>query len=251
MSDKRAIAIFDSGLGGISVLKQFKQQLPHENYLYFGDSLHAPYGIKDKEEIIRRCQEICDYFIKQEIKAIVIACNTATSAAATTLRANYDIPVIGMEPALKVAAHNKSKQNIVVMATPFTLKETKFKSLLKEYSESNTVNCIACNELVEIVENKQLSNETLVNKQLNTYFESIDMSNVQSIVLGCTHFSFYIPYLHALFPHINIIDGNKGTVNHVKEILMVNKQLNDSLGSIRIENSDSSKIALCESLLED
>lgn len=250
MSDNRAIAIFDSGLGGISVLKQFKQQLPYENYLYYGDSLHAPYGTKTKDEIINRCIDICDEFIKQDVKAIVIACNTATSAAATILRDKYTIPIIGMEPALKVAAHNKTNQNIVVLATPFTLKETKFQTLLKQYSEGNTITNIACPELVSIVENKQLENKEIVISQLQLYFKDIDMKQVHSIVLGCTHFSFYTTYLNELFPHIKVIDGNLGTIHHLKDILMDNKQLNESLGSLHIANSDDTKLELCNTLME-
>lgn len=125
MNNRQPIGIFDSGLGGISVLKELRLLLPHEHFIYYGDSAHAPYGIKEKAEITARCIEICDYLIDQGVKAIVIACNTATSACVNLLRKRYSLPIIGMEPALKVAAEQGEHQRIIVTATPLTLKEQK------------------------------------------------------------------------------------------------------------------------------
>ena len=119
----KAIGVFDSGLGGISVLKELVKSMPNEKFIYYGDSANAPYGIKTKEEITKRCIDIIEFFLNKGVKAIVIACNTATSAAANILREKYiDIPIIGMEPALKVAADGKNNNTIVVMATTLTLK---------------------------------------------------------------------------------------------------------------------------------
>ncbi len=250
MSDKRAIAIFDSGLGGMSVLKECMKQMPYENYIYYGDSLYAPYGTKTKKEIIDRCHTICEQMLEEDVKAIVIACNTATSAAAPSLRDSYSIPIIGMEPALKVAASKADNQRIIVLATPFTLQEEKFRNLLKEYESKHTITNIACPELVQLVEQNELEDKAKVTAQLVSYFKHIDMNTAHSIVLGCTHFSFYIPFLHDLFPHCKVIDGNYGTVYHLKDILMRDKQLNETLGSIQIRNSDVSKIPLCEAWIE-
>ena len=163
---EKAIGVFDSGLGGISVLKELVKSMPNENFIYYGDSANAPYGIKTKEEITARCEDIIEFFIKQGVKAIVIACNTATSAAANILRKKYsNLPIIGMEPALKVAADGKKDNTIVVMATPLTLKEEKFNNLMAKYDDENTVIKMPCPELVKIVENDLIDNEEIVEKQ--------------------------------------------------------------------------------------
>lgn len=226
----KPIGVFDSGLGGISVLKELVTLMPKENYIYYGDSLHAPYGIKKKEEIIKRCIEICDYFISKDVKAIVIACNTATSAAVNTLRDTYkDIPIIGMEPALKVAADNKENNNIVVMATMLTLNEEKFNNLMKNYNDKNNIIKMPCPELVNIVENDMLDETDLINNQVEEYFKDINLETLDSIVLGCTHFVFYKEYLSKLLNKKTcIIDGNNGTARHLKELLDYSSSLNES-----------------------
>ena len=137
-NSKKAIGVFDSGLGGISVLRDLKKLMPNEDFIYFGDSAYAPYGIKTKDEITKRCVEIIDFFIEKGVKAVVIACNTATSASANYLRKKYkDLPIIGMEPALKVATQGVKNNNIVVMATPLTLKEKKFETLMHKFRGNN------------------------------------------------------------------------------------------------------------------
>lgn len=237
-SKDQPIGIFDSGLGGISVLKELKKHMKEENFIYFGDSAFAPYGTRRKEEIIQRCLFICDFFVKRNVKAIVIACNTATSVAASVLRSRYDIPIIGMEPALKPAAHDKHKQNIVVMATPLTLKEKKFEHLMSHYSSDNKIIKMPCPELVNIVENDELDNKPKVMNQLYAYYRDINLKTIDSIVLGCTHFVFYRKYFDEHFAHINIIDGNIGTSNHLKHILEERNLRNEGEGTIQIFNSE-------------
>ena len=235
---KKPIGVFDSGLGGISVLKELVTLMPNENYIYFGDSFYAPYGTKKKEEIIERCLEICDFLVSKDVKAIVIACNTATSAAVNILRETYKhIPIIGMEPALKVAADNKENNNIVVMATALTLNEKKFNNLMKNYSHKNNIIKMPCPELVKIVENDMLHNTELVHNQIIKYFEDIDLQSLDSIVLGCTHFVFYKDYLSEILnKRTQIIDGNNGTARHLKEIL---ESLNNLSTSNSIEDDDN------------
>ena len=153
-NSKKAIGVFDSGLGGISVLRDLKELMPNENFIYYGDSAYAPYGVKTKDEITKRCVEIIEFFIEKGVKAVVIACNTATSASANYLRKKYkDLPIIGMEPALKVATQGVKNNNIVVMATPLTLKEKKFEKLMNNFMGNNNVIKMPCPKLVEIVEN--------------------------------------------------------------------------------------------------
>lgn len=224
----QAIGVFDSGLGGISVLKDLVELMPNENYIYYGDSYYAPYGTKNKEEIIERCIQICNYFISKEVKAIVIACNTATSAAVNVLRDKYKpLPIIGMEPALKPAAHDKKNNNIVVMATCFTLNEEKFNNLMKKYSDVNNILKMPCPELVDIVENDMLHDTVLIEKTLENYYSDIDISTLDSVVLGCTHFVFFKEYLKKMLDNrTSIIDGNKGTAKHLKDVLDYNGKLN-------------------------
>lgn len=250
---KQYIAVFDSGLGGISVLKQLQKEMPHEHFLYLGDSANAPYGTKQKEEIIDRCIHICDAFIKQNAKAIIVACNTATSVAIQILRDTYPIPIIGLEPALKLATYEKHKQNIIVMATPLTLVEEKFAKLMDSYHGDHNITTIPCPELVSIVENNALQEEVLVYQQLQKYFENLNMNEIHSIVLGCTHFVFYRPYFAKYYSHIQIYDGNQGTTQHVKRTLLQKNQLvTVGEGSVEIHNSTNQKsyLQLSRQLLE-
>lgn len=251
----RPIGIFDSGLGGISTLKELIKLLPNENYIYYGDSQFAPYGIKSKEYVIERCKFICDYFLSKNVKAIIIACNTATSVAAPTLREIYkDIPILGLEPALKPAAIQNTKSNIVVMATPLTLSESKFNNHLAIYNSTNSIIKMPCPELVEIVENNHLHDSDLVMSQLRKYYRDLDLNSISSVVLGCTHFVFYKNYLKTLLPKNTLIfDGNEGVAKHLLNTLINSQSLNleENKGHVEILNSsyDISKIDLSFKLL--
>lgn len=251
----KAIGVFDSGLGGISVLKELAKSMPNEKFIYFGDSANAPYGIKTKEEITERCIEIIEFFLKKGVKAVVIACNTATSAAANVLREKYNhIPIIGMEPALKVAADGQKDDTIVVMATPLTLKEQKFNNLMSRYDDDNEIIKMPCPELVNIVENDLLDDEVVVENQIKEYYKNLDVEEIDSVVLGCTHFVFYKEYIEKILNNsIDIVDGNLGTTNHLKEVLKERNELQyeDKEGSIEIYNSstDEKFIKLSNKLL--
>ena len=230
MNDKeKAIGVFDSGLGGISVLKELVQQMPNERYLYFGDSAFAPYGVKERADITKRCIHICDTFVSMGVKAIVIACNTATSACVTELRKRYkEIPIVGMEPALKPAVNGKNKQHVLVMATNFTLKEKKFANLLAQYQEDHVIYKLPCPKLVEIVENSQLEDTAYVKEVLHEYLDSQPLDQIDSIVLGCTHFVFYKKLIREVVgDRISIIDGNAGTSKHVQDLLAQRNALQD------------------------
>lgn len=240
-NSKKAIGVFDSGLGGISVLRDLKKFMPNEDFIYFGDSAYAPYGLKTKDEITKRCVEIIEFFISKGVKAVVIACNTATSASANYLRKKYkDLPIIGMEPALKVATQGAKYNNIVVMATPLTLKEKKFENLMHKFRGKNTVVKMPCPELVKIVENDLIDDEKIVLNQLNEYYKNININKLDSVVLGCTHFIFYRDYLKSIFPEtVDIVDGNMGTCKHLKDVLNEKNELNEesNKGTIEIYNS--------------
>lgn len=253
------IGVFDSGLGGLSVLSELTKVLPDENYIYIGDSKYAPYGEKTRKELAERCFSILDFLDKisedMQLKAVVVACNTATSAAINDMREKYDFPIIGIEPALKPACHGKSKQNVIVMATPFTLKETKFEKLMSDYSETNKIIKLPCPKLVEIIEEGKLNDEQLVIETLMEYFKQIDIDidEIDSIVLGCTHFIFYKQHIRKIISdHTEIIDGNRGTALHLKDVLSKKDLLNKfQKGSLKIYNSsnDESQVDLSWELL--
>ena len=135
MSDKRPVAVFDSGVGGISVLKELYALMPCENYIYFGDSKNAPYGSREPDEVKELVLKNADYLASMGVKALVVACNTATSVAIEDLRRIYDMPVIGVEPALKPAVLYKEHSAVAVMATPITVHEAKFNVLMKHYED--------------------------------------------------------------------------------------------------------------------
>ncbi|RSX54352.1 glutamate racemase [Bifidobacterium goeldii] len=257
MTSTAPIGVFDSGLGGISVVRQLVHDMPHERVLYFGDSAHAPYGVKTPEQVRELSLRIVKRFVEQGVKAVVIACNTATSAAVNELRDLYDFPIIGMEPALKVACDRGHgvRQRVIVAATPLTLREHKFAALMDRFKEDHTIFPEPCPDLVEIVESGQLDNHDLVMHTLHQYFDQYDLSSIDSVVLGCTHFVFYREYFRELLPDTAaIIDGNEGTVRHLGVVLESLGKLapEDAAGSVELANSDpSERIAtLSRELLE-
>jgi len=244
------IGIFDSGMGGISVLYEAMKYLPHENFIYYGDSKNAPYGVKTKEEVIDLSISICDKFIGMEVDAIVVACNTATSAAVKVLRKKYGIPIIGMEPALKPAVQNNHGKGIVVMATEMTLKEKKFSMLMSNVASNQKIYKVPASKIVTLVESNQFD-ERMINEVIKNYFSHI--SNFESIVLGCTHFIFIKNNLKDIFgEQIKIIDGNFGTVMQLKRKLEARGKLRrEGKGSLKIMNSAGEKmINLSYELLE-
>ena len=159
----RPIAFFDSGLGGISVLRETVRLLPQENYLYYGDSLHAPYGVRPEAEIRALAGAAAEQLVQAGAKALVVACNTATSAAIVQLREAYpDIPVIGTEPALKPAVEKYPGGRILVMATPMTIRQEKFQALKAQYDDQAEIIGLACGGLMEFVERGELHGEIVV-----------------------------------------------------------------------------------------
>ncbi|SKC92100.1 glutamate racemase [Maledivibacter halophilus] len=214
-----AIGIFDSGMGGISVLAQLIKLMPNERYIYYGDSKNAPYGVKTPEEVRKLSIEICDLLIEKGVKAIIVACNTATSAAIEELREKYDIPIIGMEPALKPATTINRNGKIVVMATEMTLKEKKFSALMDRYGKERDIIKLPCPKLVELIEAGIIEGKD-IEDSIKECFKGINMNEITSIVLGCTHYIFLKDYIkNFVGDKVYIIDGNIGTANHLNNIL--------------------------------
>lgn len=221
------IGVFDSGMGGISVLGDAIRLMPTENYIFYGDSGNAPYGIKTKEEVIKLSEAVCDHLVERGVKAIVIACNTATSAAATYLREKYpQIPVIGMEPALKPAIEAVKEGAVLVMATEMTLKEQKFENLCSVIARDREVIKLPCPSLVTLVESG-ITRGDEAREAIKTCVQGIDLSRVSAVVLGCTHFVFLRDAVREVIgEQASIFDGNLGTVKHLEQILEA-KSLHD------------------------
>jgi glutamate racemase len=223
------IGVFDSGVGGITVLKTALRVLPAEDYIYFADSGNVPYGMKPRDDVIKYVSEAVSFLVGEGVKALLVACNTATSVAAAYLRSIYNIPIIGMEPAVKPAVReNGEGRRVLVIATPLTLSEDKFKNLVRTVDGDKVVDFIPVSELVKYAEQGDFSSPRVI-----TYIEEmlshLDMSRYGALVLGCTHFIFFREsFRRILPPSVKIIDGNEGTVRNLKHILeessMVNTQ---------------------------
>ncbi|MTI68541.1 MAG: glutamate racemase [Firmicutes bacterium] len=249
-----SIGVFDSGMGGISVLGDLMKLMPNENFIYYGDSNNAPYGLKSVEEIVNLSINVCDFLISKGVKGIVIACNTATSAAVKILRKKYNIPIIGMEPAVKPAIRMAKNKKIVALATPITLKEKKFKNLLKKLNIEDDIIKIPAPELVCMVENGNIQGEK-AKEQVENYFNNINLEEIGAIVLGCTHFVFLKDIIkNVLGYNIKIIDGNLGTAKHLKNILKNSNMIYKNNDNQRVEIYNSSNnekmIELSYKLLE-
>lgn len=215
--DQRPIGFLDSGLGGLSVLSEALRQLPDENYIYFGDTLNAPYGDKDPEEVSRLTHLAVDRLIAMDCKAIVIACNTATSCAAGQLRRELNLPIIGLEPALKPASLLPGDGKILVMATHNTLRLPKFQALMELYGRDAIP--VPCPGLMECVERGQLEGEE-VDSLLHSILSPYLSEKVKAVVLGCTHYPFLREAIARFFPeNVPLIDGNAGAIRQLKRRL--------------------------------
>lgn len=245
------IAVFDSGMGGVSVLRQLYRLMPCENYIYFGDSKNAPYGTKTTEEILNLTTEKVEYLIDKGAKAVVIACNTATSAAAQELRRKHEgYPIIGLEPALKPAALSKDHPTVVVLATELTLRENKFAALLERFENEADVIKLPAPKIVELVENDKVDTDEMV-QYLEEIFAPYDKSKIDCVVLGCTHFPFAKHQIQKFFEDkVEIFNGAEGAARQTKHLLEESGMLNDSTekGKVIFENSDEKHIEFSKKL---
>ena len=209
------IAFFDSGMGGLSVLHHAMKLLPHEEFIFFADEDNVPYGTKSPEEVLRFVDEAFKFLIAQEVGAIVVACNTATSVAAKKMREKYSLPIIGMEPALKVALDTFPNKKVLVAATAITVTGEKIRRLIKNLRAENLTELKALPRLVEFAERQEFTSAA-VEKYLRNDLAGYDWKNFSSLVLGCTHFNYFKDTLKKILPpHMKILDGNAGTVNEL------------------------------------
>ncbi|WP_035292794.1 glutamate racemase [Clostridium sp. KNHs214] len=235
----KPIGIFDSGLGGISVLKEAIKLLPYEDFIYYGDTKNAPYGTRSVKEIRKLTSNVVKFLLAKEVKAIVIACNTATSASVDELRKRYSMPIIGIEPALKPAVELNRKGRIIIMATTVTLSEKKFKSLMAKYKKDRSIVPLPCPGLMEFIENGDIDSlelEEYLREKLNKFTDE----QISSIVLGCTHYPFIKNKLSQIVGEdVPIIDGSTGTSMQLKRQLEKANLLNNKKvpGNIDIYSS--------------
>ncbi len=233
------IGFFDSGIGGITVLYDTLKMLPNEDYIYYADTLNVPYGPKPKDEVKKYIFNAVEFIVGQGVKAVVIACNTATSVAVEELRAKYNIPIIGMEPAVKPAVEKNKNTNkrVLVTATALTLKEEKLQNLITKLDNDHIVDLLPLPGLVQFAEGFEF-NEEVVLPYLEEQLFQYDLNKYETIVLGCTHFSFYKNIFRKILPtDTDIIDGNIGTVKHLKRTLGEMNSLNEGSGKVTFYNS--------------
>ena len=249
MASERPVGVFDSGAGGISVLAALLRELPHEDFLYFGDTANAPYGTKTAEAVLTLAESVFDRLLSRGAKAVVIACNTATAAAAASLRAAHpDYPIIGMEPALKPASQLRHGGTVLVLGTPMTLRLEKFQRLMEHYGEGAIP--LPCPGLMELVEQMDFAGARAYLAQVLSPWRR---EPPDAVVLGCTHYVFLRPVLAELLPPSTaVVDGNAGTARQLRRVLTQRDLLNarEGRGTWKLETSgDAQALALMERLL--
>lgn len=214
------IGVFDSGIGGLTVLEEIQQLLPHESLLYVADCGYIPYGEKSPAFILERSRQVAGFFREQGAKAVVIACNTATVAAVADLRLDYpDWPLVGMEPAVKPAAAATRSGVVGVLATTGTLQSAKFAALLDRFATDVRVITQPCPGLVELIESGDLSSPAL-RQLLQVYIDPLLSAGCDTIILGCTHYPFLKPLLAQMLPaSIILIDTGAAVARQLKRLL--------------------------------
>lgn len=251
MEKSQPIGFFDSGVGGTSIWKEVHQLLPFENTIYLADSKHAPYGNKKPEEIIQLSIKNTEKLLAYNCKLIIVACNTATTSAINILREKFDLPIIGVEPAIKSAALNTKTKSVGVLATKGTLNSTLFHKTSENFAKDIVVTEIIGEGLVPLIEDGDINSKKL-RKLLIQYTKPMIDANADYIVLGCTHYPYLIPILREILPdHIHIIDSGFPVAKHTKNILLKNEILNDSAQQPRLQFFSNSHTKTLQHLLEE
>ncbi len=227
------IGIFDSGIGGMTLLHQAMVTLPKENFIFYADTDHVPYGTKTKQQVISYVDEVMQFMISHDCKAVVIACNTATAVAAEIMRKKYDLPIIGIEPAVKPALEQSKGKRVMVVATPLTIREEKLKNLVEKVDDAHRVDLLALPELVTFAENGVFDGE-VVDAYLRKSLSLFCLEDYGELVLGCTHFNYFKDQFRRILPSgVQMIDGSIGTVNQLQRILAGCELLEENKGEVR------------------
>lgn len=218
MENNKPIGIFDSGIGGTSIWAAIHHLLPNEKTIYLADSKNAPYGQKSKAEIVALSKKNTDFLLEMDCKLIVVACNTATTNAIQELRAKYDIPFIGIEPAIKPAATNSKTQTIGILATQGTLNSELFNKTAEMYQDTKIVEQVG-HGLVQLIESGKMESPEMT-QLLHSYLDPMIEANIDYLVLGCSHYPYLIPQIKKILPdHIHIIDSGEAVAKQTQNIL--------------------------------
>ncbi|HEY8447753.1 MAG TPA: glutamate racemase [Thermomicrobiales bacterium] len=213
------IGVFDSGIGGLSVVRELRAALPAESVLYFADSAHCPYGTKEPEEIARRCHFVASTLLERGAKLLVVACNTASAVAIHDLRAHYPVPIVGLEPAVKPAARMTKTGRIAVLATPRTVASERLVRLVREHAAGVVVETIPAPGLVELVESGKVDGDE-VKAALQPLVGPAVERGADVIVLGCTHYPFLRDAIEAITgPDVLVIDSGPAIARRTREVL--------------------------------
>lgn len=218
MTNNNPIGVFDSGIGGTSIWSAIHDLLPNEKTIYLADSKNAPYGQRTKEEIVALSKKNVDFLLDMNCKLIVIACNTATTNAIQELRADYDIPFIGIEPAIKPAANNSKTQVIGILATKGTLNSELFNKTAEMFQNTKIIEQVGYG-LVQLIEDGNLNSPEMT-QLLESYLQPMIEANIDYLVLGCSHYPYLIPQIKKILPdHIHIIDSGEAVARQTQNIL--------------------------------
>ncbi|WP_418264788.1 glutamate racemase [Flavobacterium faecale] len=230
MNNNKPIGIFDSGIGGTSIWREIHHLLPDEQTIYLADSKNAPYGQKSKNEIIALCMKNTDLLLQMDCKLIVVACNTATTNAIKELRAKYEVPFIGIEPAIKPAALNSKTQKIGILATQGTLISELFNKTAEQFHTTKILEQVG-HGLVQLIEKGQI-NSPAMTELLHSYLQPMIAADIDYLVLGCSHYPYLIPQIKKILPdHIHIIDSGQAVARQTQNLL------NKEVGFTNLKNS--------------
>lgn len=218
MTNDNPIGVFDSGIGGTSIWSAIHNLLPNEKTIYLADSKNAPYGQKTKEQIVALSKKNVDFLLEMKCKLIVVACNTATTNAIRELRNDYDIPFIGIEPAIKPAANNSKTQVIGILATKGTLNSELFNKTAEMFQNTTIIEQVGYG-LVQLIEDGNLYSPEMT-QLLESYLQPMIDANIDYLVLGCSHYPYLIPQIKKILPeHIQIIDSGEAVARQTQNIL--------------------------------
>jgi glutamate racemase len=246
------IGIFDSGIGGTTIWRELKKILPNEQTIYVGDSLNAPYGNKTREEIQQLSAAATNYLLEQECKIIVVACNTATTNAIKLLRNSYNVPFIGIEPAIKLAALKTQTNTVGVLATKGTLASELFHKTSETYADGIKVIEQEGKGLVQLIEEGKINSEETL-QLLSKYIAPMVEAGVDSLVLGCTHYPYLIPQIKKLAPQtLQIIDSGEAVAKQTKAVLEQENLLSEEVKPAKNDIFyTTGEVALLKSFLTD
>lgn len=228
MANSQPIGMFDSGVGGTTIFKAVREKLPMENIVYLADSLNAPYGGKSKNKIVDLCLKNTEFLLDKDCKLIIAACNTATTNAITELRDKFDIPFIGVEPAIKPAAFYSTKSCVAVLATPGTLASHLFDQTSGLFAKNKEIIKLEGRGLVEAIEEGRVDAGSTF-ERLKNILAPVQDRDIDYLVLGCTHFPYLRFQLKKLLPsHVKIIDSGEAVAEQTYQVLKTNRQLTET-----------------------